>query len=111
MSDSTSAAIKWRKKTFMEMQPWMFTYSAAIGVVSPIATLYQMLRINPQIRVSTMKMIRLSAAVFPIQALLKQAQMNVMSPVKENVNVWAGFGVLGKKGRDLGGFFSTFTVF
>jgi hypothetical protein len=80
----------------MEMQPYMLTYSAAIAAVSPLATLYQLLKLNPQISISTMRMVTLSAVMFPVQTILKQTQMNTMSPVKEKCNVWAAFGVMGE---------------
>lgn len=91
-----SHTVSLRRKTFTEMQPWLFSYSAAIGIVSPLATLYQLLRINPQLCVPVPRMVYLSAVMFPAQTFLKQAQMNAMSPVKEHVNVWAAFGLMGE---------------
>jgi hypothetical protein len=84
-----------RKKTLVELQPFLVTYSALTAAVAPLATLYQLLRINPHLNISVPRMISLSAAIFPSQAILKTAQMNVMSPIKEHVNVWAGFAVMG----------------
>ena len=97
---STSAASSpripvYRKRNLYELQPYLFAYSAVISAVSPVATLYQLLRINPELRVPVTRMASLSACIFPIQTILKAAQMNVMSPIKENFNVWAGFGVMG----------------
>ena len=89
-----------RMRTFWELQPYMFAYSAAISAVSPIATLYQLLKLNPQLSIPVIRMGSLSAVMFPVQMVLKAAQMNVMSPVKDNFNVWAGFGVLGESVAD-----------
>ncbi len=40
-------------------------------------------------------MFRLSAIVFPVQTFLKSIQMNISTPVKEYLNPWMAFAVVG----------------
>jgi hypothetical protein len=91
----SSAGRKMRPRTFMEMQPYIVAYGAGISLFSPIASVYQLCRLNPQVAASNSRMASLAARVFPIQTLLKTIQMNVSTPVKENLNPWAAFAVIG----------------
>lgn len=84
-----------RPKTILEKQPYIVAYGAGISVFSPYASIYQMVRLNPQVSVTNARMMSLSARVFPIQTLLKSIQMNVGTKVKEYLNPWAAFAVVG----------------
>jgi hypothetical protein len=83
-----------RPKTFLEKQPYIFGYGAAISLVSPAATAYQLCRLY-NVRTAPMQLLTMSASIFPHQALLKAAQMNASTPVKEHLNPWAAFAVVG----------------
>ena len=73
----------------------MFAYGAGISVFSPIASLYQLLRLHPQVQVPKKEMVMLAARIFPVQTLLKATQMNASTPVKEHISPWVAFGVIG----------------
>jgi len=85
---------EFRSRTFTEMQPYMFAYGGAISVFSPVATAYQLCKLY-NIQPSMGRLARLSAPVFLPQTLLKAAQMNASSPVKEYMNPWAAFATVG----------------
>lgn len=84
-----------RKRNFVELQPYMVAYGGIISMVSPLASIYQLSRLNPHIPCSTSQMVKLAAIVFPVQTILKTIQMNISTPVKSNLNVWAAFAVVG----------------
>lgn len=84
-----------RKKTLLEKQPYFIAYGAGISVFSPYASCYQLCKLNPQVVATHSRMISLSARIFPIQTLLKTIQMNISTPVKEVLNPWAAFAVVG----------------
>ena len=73
----------------------MFAYGAGISIFSPLASLYQLLRLHPQAQVPKKEMVRLAARIFPVQTLLKAVQMNASTPVKEHISPWVAFGVIG----------------
>lgn len=54
-----------------------------------------MLRLNPQIKASVRDRVRLAGAVFPGQMFLKCAQVNIATVMKEAVNPWMAFGMMG----------------
>lgn len=87
-------AVRMRPKTFAEMQPYMFAYGAGISVFSPASSLYQLLKLNPQCHPGP-SAYGLALRILPVQTLLKAAQMNAATPIKENVNPWAAFGLVG----------------
>lgn len=76
-------------------QPYLFGYGACISAVSPLASCYQLLKLNPQVKVPLKEMAVLSARIFPQQTLLKAAQMNASTPVKEHLNPWMAFAFVG----------------
>jgi hypothetical protein len=84
-----------RPKTLLERQPYIVAYGAGISVFSPYASIYQMVRLNPEVVVTNARMMSLAARVFPIQTLLKSIQMNIGTKVKEVLNPWAAFAVVG----------------
>lgn len=86
---------KYRKRTFLEIQPYLFAYGAAISAFSPLSLIYQLSKLNPQVPMTTARMIKYSAIVFPAQTLLKTIQMDIGTPVKEYLNPWAAFAVIG----------------
>jgi hypothetical protein len=83
-----------RPKTFLEQQPYIFAYGAAISVFSPTATAYQLSKLY-NLKPTLGRLIRLSAPIFPAQTALKAIQMNSSTPVKEYLNPWAAFAVIG----------------
>jgi len=84
-----------RPKSLVERQPYFLAYGAGISVFSPYASIYQLVRLNPQITTTNARMLRLAAYVFPIQTVLKTIQMNIGTKVKEFLNPWACFAVVG----------------
>ena len=84
-----------RPLTLVEKQPYLFAYGAGISVFSPYASIYQLVKLNPQVVTTNTRMLTLAATVFPIQTLLKAIQMNIGTPVKEVLNPWAAFAVVG----------------
>ncbi|CAB9519847.1 unknown protein [Seminavis robusta] len=85
---------KTRPRTFAEKQPYIFAYGAAISVFSPAATAYQLCKLY-NLQPSMGRLARLSAPIFLPQTALKAAQMNASSPVKEYLNPWAAFAMVG----------------
>jgi hypothetical protein len=87
---------KLRKRTFAELQPYLFAYGAGISAVSPLATCYQLSRINPLVANTPFRrMATMSAAIALPQTALKVIQMNLSTPVREYLNPWAAFAVVG----------------
>eukprot|EP00873_Tetraselmis_striata_P041370 jgi/Tetstr1/461634/TSEL_006734.t1 len=89
------AAAPLRPRTFAEKQPYLAAYGLSISCFSPMASLYQLTRLNPQAALRTPEMMRLSARILPHQTALKLAQMNLSTPVKEHLNPWAAFAAVG----------------
>lgn len=84
-----------RPKTLVEKQPYFVAYGAGISVFSPYASLYQLCKLNPEVVTTRPQRLMLAARVFPIQTLLKAIQMNIGTKVKEYVNPWAAFAMVG----------------
>lgn len=101
-----------RYRTFWEKQPYIVTYGAVISLVSPLATAYQLCqlyRVQPMSDVihktstvtsasttTNMRSLgRLAAPIIPQQIILKVLQMNASTPVKESMNPWLAFAVVG----------------
>uniref|UniRef100_A0A6U5LMT7 ADP,ATP carrier protein n=1 Tax=Corethron hystrix TaxID=216773 RepID=A0A6U5LMT7_9STRA len=89
---STKTAM--RPRTTAERQPYIFAYGAAISIFSPAASAYQLCRLY-NVRASPSQIARLSLSIFPHQTILKAVQMNLSTQVKENLNPWAAFAVVG----------------
>ena len=89
-----TAATSTRPRTWMERQPYLIGYGAAISLVSPAATAYQLCRLY-HVSKSPWQLLGLSATIFPHQTVLKAVQMNASTPVKEHLNPWAAFAVVG----------------
>jgi hypothetical protein len=83
-----------RPKTFAEKQPYIVGYGAAISCISPLASSYQLSKLY-NLKPTTPQLLRMSAQIFPQQVLLKAIQMNASTPVKEHLNPWAAFAVVG----------------
>jgi hypothetical protein len=86
---------KTRPRTFIELQPYMFTYGGFISTVSPLASLYQLIRLNSQVQITMGRMLYMSGIVFVPQTVLKAIQMNISTPVRKSINPWAAFWVIG----------------
>jgi hypothetical protein len=95
-TSSTATTLKptTRPRTILERQPYLFVYGAAISLVSPAATAYQLCRLY-QIKPTSSQLVRMSMTIFPHQTFLKALQMNASTPVKEYLNPWAAFAVVG----------------
>lgn len=86
---------KMRPRTLFEMQPSIIQYSVGITFFSPLACCYSLCKLNPQVTVPFSKMASLAARVAPVQVGIRIAQMNITTPVKENLNPWAAFALIG----------------
>jgi hypothetical protein len=93
-SSATTIASKTRPRTFSEKQPYIIAYGAAISLVSPAATAYQLCRLY-KISKPPSQLLRMSMAILPHQTVLKAIQMNASTPVKDYLNPWAAFAVVG----------------
>lgn len=91
---SPVVAAKLRSRTISEQQPYIFAYGAAISVFSPTATAYQLSKLY-NLKPTMGRLIRLSGPVILPQTILKATQMNASSPVKEYLNPWAAFAMVG----------------
>jgi hypothetical protein len=85
---------KTRSRTLAEKQPYIFAYGAAISLFSPTATAYQLCKLY-NLQPSMGRLVRISAPIFLPQTALKAVQMNASSPVKEYMNPWAAFAMVG----------------
>lgn len=84
----------YRPRTFLEKQPFILGYGAAISIVSPAATAYQLCKLY-NVKQSLPHLFKLSLRIFPHQTALKALQMNVSTPFKEYLNPWVAFGIVG----------------
>ena len=91
---ASAVAPKFRSRTFAEQQPYIFAYGAAISVFSPTATAYQLSKLY-NLKPSVGRLVSLSFPILLPQTALKAIQMNASSPVKEHLNPWAAFAVVG----------------
>lgn len=83
-----------RPRTLAEKQPFLLSYAAGISIFSPSATAWQLCRVYSK-AVPVSQLARMSMAIFPHQTALKLLQMNAATPVKEHLNPWAAFFVVG----------------
>ncbi len=93
MADETSG-VRMRDKTWAEKQPYLGLYAACISTVSPGLTAWQLCRVYGR-SVPPMQLARMSLGIFPHQTALKALQMNMATPIKEHLNPWCAFGVVG----------------
>jgi hypothetical protein len=72
-------------------------YSLSISAFSPMMNLYQIMQLQSTkaVNIGVAKMGRMVTAVYPQQVALRMAQVNLATPVKENMNPWVAFCVLG----------------
>ena len=83
-----------RPRTVLEKQPYLFGYSFGISIFSPTATAYQLCKVYKK-PIGPATLAKLSLRILPHQTFLKLAQMNAATPVKEYLNPWAAFAVVG----------------
>ena len=95
VKDVVPAAAPKKGKSFLEIQPYLFGYGFGISLFSPTASLYQLARLNPSVNLTPARGIKLALRILPHQTCLKALQMNLSTPVKENINPWAGFAFVG----------------
>ncbi|GBG32580.1 Solute carrier family 25 member 38-like [Hondaea fermentalgiana] len=84
-----------RPRTMLEKQPYMLAYGFAISLFSPLSSLYQLVKLNPKVHMTAPQMTKMAMRILPHQTVLKMAQMDASTPVKENFNPWAAFAVVG----------------
>ncbi|GMH54745.1 hypothetical protein TrLO_g10990 [Triparma laevis f. longispina] len=78
----------------VRVQPYLFAYGACISIVSPSVSCYQLAKLYNR-SIPPSQLFRTSLMIFPHQTLLKAAQMNLSTPVKEYLNPWAAFAAVG----------------
>jgi hypothetical protein len=80
--------------TVRERQKVFLSYGFAISTVSPMLTAWQLCKVYgmvPPLRTLAVQ----GLMILPHQTLLKTAQMNVATPVKEHISPWLAFGAVG----------------
>jgi hypothetical protein len=90
----SSSTAGMRDRTVRERQKYIWAYGAGISVFSPVATAYQLAQLY-KMQVPPAMLLRMSLAILPQQTVLKAVQMNASSPVKDFLNPWAAFAVVG----------------
>lgn len=93
-TEQLTAPVTTRPRTFSEQQPYILGYGGAISLVAPFATAYQLCRLY-HVTATPLHLLKLSASIIPQQTLLKTAQMNLTTPVKEHLHPIAAFAVVG----------------
>lgn len=83
-----------RPKTFLEKQPYILGYGTALAMVSPALTGYQLCRLY-KIQKPPSQLLRLAFGIFPHQALLLSLQLNASTAIKDLLNPWSAFFVVG----------------
>jgi len=83
-----------QQPAFLRIQPYLLAYGAAISVFSPYASAHQLCKLYRK-PVPAREKLRASMLIFPHQTMLKTLQMNLCTPVKEHLNPWAAFAVVG----------------
>lgn len=82
--------------TLWEQQSLIFSYSAAVSMFSPAANLYQLVKLNPELKRTTRSLTKtLLVKIYPTQTLLRIVQMNSSSFVKEHTSPWIAFACIG----------------
>lgn len=84
-----------RPLTVLEMQPYLMGYSCALSFFAPLAMVYQLSALHPEVRVSPKKMFLVSVAIVPHQTILKMIQMNAATTVTKSMNHMAAFAMVG----------------
>ena len=70
-------------------------YGLTTGLIGSPTSLYQLLKLTPTVRIPISTFARLSLKAAPIHCGLKAAQIAVSTPIKEEINPWAAFGIIG----------------
>lgn len=83
-----------RQRTFNERQPYLFAYGLGISIFAPFASAWQLCKLY-KIPIHYPQLAGFAGQILVHQTLLKMAQMNAMTPIKENLNLWAAFAVGG----------------
>jgi hypothetical protein len=83
-----------RPKTFVEAQPYILCYGTALATVSPSLTAYQLCRLY-KIQKPPGQIVRLAMGIFPHQAVLMSLQLNASTAIKDLVNPWGAFFIVG----------------
>ena len=93
-TSSSSLAPGRRALSGVELQGRYFQYGAGISIFSAPASAYQLCRLY-KAAVPPSEMAKAACRILPHQTLLKLTQMNASAPVKELINPWAAFAVVG----------------
>jgi hypothetical protein len=83
-----------RPKTFLEKQPYILSYGTALSLVAPSLTGYQLTRLY-KIHKPPSQIFRLALGIMPTQAVLISCQLNASTAIKDMLNPWAAFFVVG----------------
>ncbi|GMH49275.1 hypothetical protein TrVE_jg1363 [Triparma verrucosa] len=83
-----------RMPKIARVQPYLIGYGACISIISPSISCYQLCKLYNR-KIPPSQLFRTSLMIFPHQTLLKVAQMNMSTPVKEYLNPWAAFAAVG----------------
>jgi len=82
-----------RIDAFQRRQGLLLGYSAGISLFSPPANLYMVKTLHGYTQ--PINWFRMCARIYPAQVGLRMLQVNLASPIKDNLNPWAAFAALG----------------
>mmetsp|Transcript_4323 Transcript_4323/g.5011 ORF Transcript_4323/g.5011 Transcript_4323/m.5011 type:complete len:259 (-) Transcript_4323:342-1118(-) len=92
----SSLRIEKRGIGFIASQPYLLAHAFGVSLFAPTASIYQLLKVNPHVKARIWpEGVNLARRILPQQTLLKLVQMNVSTPVKNELNPWAAFAVVG----------------
>jgi hypothetical protein len=83
-----------RPRTLLEKQPYIVGYGTTLSFVSPVFTGYQLCRLY-KIQKPPAQLVRLALAIVPHQAVLLSMQLNASTAIKDVLNPWSAFFVVG----------------
>ena len=83
-----------RPRTFLEKQPYITGYGTALSLVSPALTGYQLCKLY-KVQKPTSQLLKLAFRIFPHQATLLSLQLNASTAIKDMLNPWSAFFVVG----------------
>lgn len=83
-----------RPRTLLEKQPFIIGYGTTLSFVSPVFTGYQLCRLY-KIHKPPAQLVRLALGIVPHQAVLLSMQLNASTAIKDVMNPWSAFFVVG----------------
>jgi len=70
-------------------------YGITTGLIGTSSSLYQILKLTPNVKISSSSFARLSLKAAPIHCGLKAGQFAISTHFKKEINPWVSFGIIG----------------